>query len=301
MRIKHLVRGLVASLLLPLGASANEDVATLTLLEGQATLVRGTRGYVPAEGIKLKHADILHTGKNGLAQIEFDDGAVIELGADTRYLADLPGARSSPPVVGPHYLLSGWLKLTVPKRQEAAQYRLDTPLFSLLVGAGVSVVHILPAEGSLFMESGEATILEPAGRTVARVAVRPGRFYTRKNGQKGASSEHLPAPFVDAMPRAFRDTLPRRLAKFKGRDVAPRPGPDFTYADVEGWLKSDREVRQVLVPLWRAKADDPAFRAGLVANMRYHWEWDPIVFPEKYKPKEEQESSSAQVKPGVGK
>ncbi len=281
------------------GHQPNQDQSN-NLRFRHKSLIREARAYVPVEGIKLGRADILHTGKNGLAQIEFDDGAVIELGADTRYLADLPGSRGSPPIVGPHYLLAGWLKLTVPKRQDPAQYRLDTPLVSLLLGEGVSVVHMTPAEGSLYMESGEGTILEPAGRTAARAAVRPGRFYARRNGQKGAISERLPPPFVESMPRAFRDTLPMRLAKFKGRDIAPKPGPDFTYADVEGWLKSDREIRQVLVPLWRAKAADPAFRAGLVANMRYHWEWDPIVFPEKYEPKKEEESSSARVEPAAG-
>jgi hypothetical protein len=33
------------------------------------------------------------------------------------------------------------------------------------------------------------------------------------------------------------------------------------------------------------KARDPAFRSALIANLRSHPEWDPILFPEKYKPK----------------
>jgi hypothetical protein len=288
LRVQHLLQGVMASLLLPLAAAAHEDVATLTLLEGQATLIRGTHGYVPAEGIKLKHADILHTGKNGLLQLETDDGAVVELGPGTRYLADLPGARGH---AGQQVALGGWIKFTVPKRQDAAPYRLDTPHLSLLVGTGISVVQILAAESSIFMESGEGTVLEPSGRAAVQVTVRPGRFYVRKVGQKGTLAERPSQAFIEAMPTAFRDTLPRRLAKFKGREVSPRPGPEFTYADVEGWLKGDREVRRVLVPIWRAKADDPSFHAALVANMRFHWEWDPILFPEKYKPKEEQEST----------
>ena len=28
------------------------------------------------------------------------------------------------------------------------------------------------------------------------------------------------------------------------------------------------------------------FREALIANMRFHWEWDRILFPEKYAPKE---------------
>jgi hypothetical protein len=37
---------------------------------------------------------------------------------------------------------------------------------------------------------------------------------------------------------------------------------------------------------WRRNARDPAFRAALVANLASHPEWDPILFPEKYKPKD---------------
>lgn len=291
--MRHLVQGIVASLLLPLMAAAHEDVATITLLEGQAALIRGTRGYLPAEGIKLKHADILHTAKNSLVQLEIDDGTVLELGPDTRFLADLPGWRGQPPILGPQVIAAGWLKFAVPKRQDAPQYRLDTPHFNLLLGTGVSVVQVGATEGSLFMESGEGIVLEPSGRTVTRLTVRPGHFYTRKSGQKGALSERPTRAFIEGMPRAFRDTLPKRLSKFKGREVSPRPGPDFTYADVEGWLKGDREVRRVLVPIWRAKANEPDFHASLVTNMRHHWEWDPILFPEKYKPKEEQTGAGA--------
>ena len=35
----------------------------------------------------------------------------------------------------------------------------------------------------------------------------------------------------------------------------------------------------------RARAQDPEFRKALIANMRFHPEWDRILFPEKYLPK----------------
>jgi len=290
---KRLAQVLVVSLslLLPPAVAAQDGALTLTLLEGQATLLRGTRGYVPAEGVRLRDADILHTGKNGFVQLEFDDGAALELGAETRVLTSLPGWRGQPPAIGPQYQIAGWIKLSVPSRKGGTPYRVNTPHLDLLVGAGVGVLQIGAAEASLFMESGEGAVLEPTGRAVARTTVPSGRFYVRKAGQRGVVVERPTKAFLESMPRVFRDTLPLRLAKFKGRDVSPRPGPDFSYADVADWLKSDPAVRRALVPLWRPKADDPDFRAGLVANMRFHWEWDPIVFPEKYKPKEEPETS----------
>jgi hypothetical protein len=59
-----------------------------------------------------------------------------------------------------------------------------------------------------------------------------------------------------------------------------------SYADVEAWLKAPPDIRRPLVARFRPRASDPAFRAGLVANLKFHPEWDPILFPEKYKPKE---------------
>ncbi|MCZ7564430.1 MAG: FecR family protein [Burkholderiales bacterium] len=259
-------------------------MATLTLVEGQVALVRGPRGYVPAEGVKLKHADIVHTGQSGFVQIEFDDGTALELGAGTRFLAHIPGVVSRPPVWGPHFVLSGWAKLSVPKRKQAQTYRIDSPHFDLLLATGVAVLRVGASEAAVFVESGEAIVLEPG--SAAQVAVGSGRYYSRQAGQKGVLAGRPTGQFIKTMPPAFRDTLPTRLAKFKGRDVAPKPGPDYAYADVEGWLKTEREVRRALVPLMRAKAGDPDFRAELVKNLRHHGEWDPILFPEKYRPKD---------------
>ena len=293
MRALPLGRGLLALLLFPLAAAAHEDVGMLTLLEGQASLLRGAHGYLPVEAIKLKHADILQTGGKAFLQLEFDDGGVVELGPDTRLLVDIPGWRGQPPVVGPHFLLEGWVKLTVPKRANAPAYRLNTPHFDVLIGTGVIVMQMAAAEGSVFVESGDAAMLEPTGRNVTEVRVGTGRYYARRAGQKSAVAERPSAAFVNGMPPPFRDTLPARLAKLKTRQAAPKPGPEFSYEDVAGWLKADREVRRVLVPQWRSKALDPDFRAGLVNNLRHHPEWDPILFPEKYKPKEETEATDS--------
>jgi len=39
------------------------------------------------------------------------------------------------------------------------------------------------------------------------------------------------------------------------------------------------------VTRWRALAKRPDVRAGLVADMAAHPEWDRTLFPEKYRPK----------------
>jgi hypothetical protein len=96
------------------------------------------------------------------------------------------------------------------------------------------------------------------------------------------------------MPKAYMDNLPSRLGKYKDREVNPRATGELAYADVEMWLKAPPEIRRPLMQRFIPKANDPSFRQALVANLRSHPEWDPILFPEKYKPKEPPEPKSAQ-------
>ena len=172
----------VASLLIPV-AAAHEFVATVTLVEGTNALISDSQGYLPAVGVRLRHCDIVQTGPKALAQLETDDGGMIELGRETRFLADLPYRRGEEPVIGPHVLLAGWVKLTVPKRTEGPPHRINTPFFDLVVNAGIAVLQVTADGAQFFVESGEAVALAPSGGSTARVAVRAGRMYSRKAGQ----------------------------------------------------------------------------------------------------------------------
>jgi hypothetical protein len=203
---------------------------------------------------------------------------MIELGPETRFLADLPYRRGEAPVIGPHFLLAGWVKLTVPKRAEGPPHRINTPYFDLVISSGIAVLQVTADGTQFFVESGEGLALERTGHSINGAAVRTGRMYSRKAGQPTGALADRPAPtFVKAMPPAFRDTLPPRLAKLKQRDLEPKPGPEYTYPDVEDWLKGDLEVRRAIVPVMRAKANDPEFRAALIENIPDHPEWNAIL------------------------
>jgi hypothetical protein len=88
-----------------------------------------------------------------------------------------------------------------------------------------------------------------------------------------------------------------RGGRYREQVVKPKDAPDFAYADVERWLKSEPAVRKPLMQRWRAKAREPAFRSALIANLSAHPEWDPILFPEKYLPKETTARSHAASAP----
>lgn len=265
----------LALLACPLVAGAADPQPTLTLLEGPAGLVRGVTRYALAEGVRMQSGDIVEVGDKGLAEIEFPDGAAISLGSGTRMLAvSMPRGKTA---AGDLYVMAGALK--VAGVSKAARLRISTPAFTLQPVEGAFVMIVGGGEGSVFVESGSA-------RLDAAPALKSGEFFARKAGQKGGVAPRPSKEFMAAMPKAFFDPLPSRMARYREREVQPRRIEDVSYADVEAWLKAPPAIRRPLLARFEPRAQDSAFRAGLEANLRFHPEWDPILYPEKYEPKE---------------
>ena len=278
------------------GAAAAEPPGVVTLLEGQAALLRGTTRYALAEGVRLQGGDIVELGDKGLALVEFADGCEVSLGPRSRlYLAGLvPRGGKAGGGVSDFYLMQGWVKLSSGKK--AAPLRITTPVFGLGTSDATAVVNIGDGEGAMFVESGEMRVAEGFVKaTPASPRLRGGEFFTRKVDQRSVTAARPAPAFVAAMPKAYMDNLPSRQAKFKDRETNPRPTGELAYGDVEMWLKAPPEVRRVLMQRFVQKANrDAEFRQALVANLRSHPEWDPILFPEKYKPKEPPEPKTVQ-------
>jgi hypothetical protein len=286
------VRWGVVLLACPLIAAAADPVPTLTLLEGPAGLVRGVTRYALVEGVRMQSGDIVEVGDKGLAEIEFPDGAAIALAAGTRMLAvSMPRGK---PTVGDFHVMRGALKVSGVSK--AARLRISTPVFTLQPAEGVSVMVLASGEGSVFVESGAVRVVVAA----ATQSLKTGEFFTRKDGQKGAVAQRPSKEFMAVMPKAFFDPLPSRMARYKEREAQPKRVDEASYADVEVWLKAPPAIRRPLVARFEPRASDPAFRAGLEANLRFHPEWDPILYPEKYLP-EEPAAEAAGAKPAATK
>jgi hypothetical protein len=290
----------VACIAAPLGGSAAEPPATVTLLEGQAALLRGTVRYALAEGVRLQPGDIVELGDKGAAQVEFADGLALSLGPGSRfYAAALVPRAAKGGGISDFYLMRGWTKFASGKA--AAPFRLSTPVFGLGTADAIAVLQVGEAEGAVFVESGEARLAEGFVKAAptSPIRLRGGEFFARKSEQKG-SIQPRPAPaFVAAMPRSYMDNLPRRAAKWKDREAQPRPLGELAYGDVEMWLKAPPEIRKALMRPFIPKAHDAAFRTALVANLKFHPEWDPILFPEKYKPKPPPEPPKPPLEPAA--
>lgn len=250
---------MAAALLLALPASARDVPPTITIAEGPSTVYPAAGGAVmAAPGLRLSTCDVVRTGPQSLLQVEYPDGGGFVLGPDSRLVFDVP--RGGDPVVGPHFLLAGWAKLTVPKRDKALAYRIDTPQFGLVSSAGVAALHAAAGEGEFFVEQGAAAALVAPS---ARVAVASGRTFTRKAGERGTVAPGARPAFVQAMPKAFRDTLPSLLAQLKGRNVQPRPARDAQPGEAEQWLRAEPELRPCLSDVGVRSAQQALERLGI--------------------------------------
>lgn len=273
------------------GSAAAADVAgTITILEGDAVITRGAGRWRAAEGVRVQVGDIVETGASAFAQVEMVEQTVLSVGPNARIMVGGPVRLKAERTL---YALGGWYKLANARKEgNARAFEFRSPLLEIGLLPGVVVMQLKSGEATLFAERGDLRVVErPAG---AAVGLRQGQSYRRAPGTtRGSVGGSPPAQFLAELPRPFRDSLPLRLDKYKDREVQPRQAPDFTYADVEPWLKAELPFRRQFIERWRVKARDPAFRSALIANLSSHPEWDPVLFPEKYLPKDPAKAASA--------
>jgi FecR protein len=277
---------LAVALAVPCLAYSADALGTITILEGQALIYRDSVRLHAAEGVRLAPGDIVETAPATFAQIELLDRSVAQLGPATRVMLGTATAKSKPE--RGLFVMDGWLKVVAGKRNaEDPGFEMRSAQFEMPPPSATLVLRATAASTEIFVESGSIRLAErqERGASAPATALKAGDFYQRKAPARGAVAGMAPAAFVADMPRPFRDTLPPRIDRFAERPVQARDAGAFGYADVQVWLQAEPALRRPLMQRWRAKAHEPAFRNSLIANLRVHPEWDPILFPEKYKPK----------------
>jgi hypothetical protein len=270
---------LIALLLLPLH-TAGQDVATVTLLEGSLHVIRGTTVLTGSTGVRLLQGDILESSEKSLVQVEFARGPIVALGPSTRlYLF------KAVPAAGELMLLSGWLKGE--GGAAAGAYSYATPLLAATTQNGTVVFHTGPQSTELFVESGPATVgaATSDGSRGHGGNAKTGQYFSRQAGGEATMKMRPDMAFVSAMPVPFRDTLLSRSARFGDKAVAAKFDHEVNYPEIQAWLNIGRTWRRGFVQRFQPRLRDSAFRKPLEAELAAHPEWDPVLHPEKYRPK----------------
>ena len=261
-----------------LAAGAAPRAPLVTMLDGEATLLRDGGRFALAEGVRLQAGDLLATGpQTRLLRLEYPGGPAVAFGPASRAMLT-PDLGDD--MRGGVYLLSGWVKLAAPAGASGA---LRSHVADTDTTGGSLILALQPDGARVFAESGPSRVQPRAPGTPAQ-ALKAGDMLTLPaGGAPPVLSKGAPPAFVQAMPRAFMDSLPSRLAAFS-TDVPPRRLGDMSYADAQPWIDAEPPLRRVFAQRWRRLAADPQFRSGLVAGLKAHPEWTPILYPPPPRP-----------------
>lgn len=254
--------------------------ASITIVDGgAATVIHGVSKLSSQEGATVSAEDIIETSPaTNLLRLEFDGGVLLDLGPSSRVMIKPVTGVGGLPVA---YLLEGWAKLSVDKSQ-TNKVVLASPVLDVTGVERDLVLRIKGGEGELFAESG-AVQLAVQGKDGKPSPAKVDRgTYLARHKDGGMDTAARPAQaFIQAVPRAFMDTLPSRAALFKGKDIALNPAGRLSYDDTQAWLNAEPRIRIRYVSRWKPLLQDEAFRKALIAQMPLHPEWHPILFPPK--------------------
>lgn len=281
--LRSLPAVLLAMLLLLLTAAAShaaEGDAVITLLDGDARVLDRSGAFAAAESLKVAGAAIVQTGPGTrLARLEWSDGTTADLGPETQLLVAPLGLAERPDKTrATLYLLRGWVKLGAASGGAAPQ------LVSLFAGSllqqGAIVAFVGNGQAWIFDEAGNAQVMERPARG-STMALAGGQFYLRIGSDPGQLLPRPPAERLKEVPRAFRDTLPRRYAAALAKAPPPRALAQPGYAELREWMAGESALRRFVAANFSHWARDAAFRTALAAAERDHPEWSVVLHPDR--------------------
>ena len=260
---------------------AERTIGSATLLEGSFAVTRGTTVYRAAEGIALKYGDIIETSDGAFAQLEFTNGAVVALGPSTRaYILPAVGSLGGRPILLDVVMLTGWLKTEIASSKGTFRFR--TRRLGVVSTGGTFVIRSNATECDVFFESGNSGSLgevKANGEMGAPTPVKAGQFFSRQRAAPVSSLPRPSAPFLDSMPRQYRDTLPARESRLSDKPVEAKAGHPVTYEEIEPWLEAPSSWRRGLAPRFASRLSDSTFRKQVENHSQELPDWAPILHP----------------------
>jgi hypothetical protein len=169
-----IIAAVIAVLLVGLPANAVESVGVVTILEGDATTIRGLSEFALSEGVRLTSNELVETGKSTFLRIEFTDGTIMDLGPATRVQINRPTLRKTER--SGLYLLSGWAKVSAGKLGPGVKAALASPQFDATGLDGESVELVQGGSSAIFAESGPVHVLDQSRGSATQIQLKYGDF-----------------------------------------------------------------------------------------------------------------------------
>lgn len=254
------------------------DVGVVTILDGNARVLRGVSWYKLVEGARVQDGDVIDAADRAQVQVELVTGPIVNFAGPAEVLALSGGSREGKqPAPAEMYLTRGWLKSAV--KAPGVALRVRSPSGSIVAGDAVTVMHAESEALEAFVERGSATLVEPGKGSTDGTAheVKSGDFAIRASDRPFATAGAAPQKFVAAMPRHFRDPLPARAAQYqvaRVQLVADRP---ISYPEAEPWLTGP--YRRVFLKRFQSRLGDPEFRSPVMAKLQAYPEWQAALAP----------------------
>ena len=257
--------------LLLASADAAEPAALVTLLEGSATVIVGSRAYAAATGARLGAGTLIETdAATGLMRVEWPDGTLLDMGPATKVMLQPGSIAGRAPLF---YLVQGWAK----QSQSKASAGQAGAAFDMGPFAGVLVSQVDESQSVLFAEVGGGAFM--ARRQGAGATLKVGQIAVLAGAAAPQFSARPPPAWIAQMPKAFRESLPAMASKIKGPPPSLRQRAVLTYAGLQPWLVAEPALRREFPRRFAELLEDRAFRDAVTRQLAQHPEWDAVLKP----------------------
>jgi hypothetical protein len=245
---------------------------TLVSADSPVTVVRAANVFELGAGESLRADDVILSPRQGVVQIQDDNGTLVALGAQSRLMLQSDERID---------MLGGWMKIAPAcKAAPCPQRIVETERGAIRLSTSASAAAIVATPG----DAGEIAVFSESG--VQTLALKPpltidAGSFAEISGN--APAHVLPRPssaFLAAMPVAFRDALqPLAINATPASDAAPKPLRPATYDDLAPWLTSTLPARKRFAARFHTRLADSAFRASIESHLNALPDWRGFLYP----------------------
>ena len=259
---------------------AVDAAGVYSLVDGDVRALRGATWFRLVAGARALEGDVIDVGEHAQIQLELTEGGTLNAqGPALMYAMSIPNPEAKS-AVGELMVQHGWVKAA---GKGPRPLRIRMPTMTVTLGDGVVVANCDARHAEVFIESGTANATSSRGKETPQ-NVTAGGFVSRNDERTPIVTNRPPAAFVAALPRQFRDPLPTLANRFPVPPETLVKVGDISLTEAEPWLVGTN--RRTFVRRFTPRLSDPTFRAGVATRPAAFPEWDRVLHPEKYRPKE---------------